>query len=104
MGTGGAGKREVEIQYAKKALAMREGLSKSLFPVLELLEADLRETGGKPFERGWPSLGVVRLQDKTEAMHCHLNRRNVAVWRVLAEKVKIICKFIYVGSREKAPY
>jgi len=83
---------------------MRDGLSKSRLAILELLEADLRETGGKPFGRGWASLGEVRLKDNTEAMHCHINPRNVAVWRMLVDQFKIICKFIYVGSREKAPY
>lgn len=103
MGIGGTGKREIEIQYAKKAVGMRDRLSKSLLPVLELLETDLRETGGKPFGRGWMSLGEVSLKDKSKAMHCHLNPRNVAVW-LLVKGLKTVCKFIYVGSREKAPY
>ena len=79
MGTCAAGKREVEIQYTKKASDMRDGLPKSRLAILELLEADLRETGGKPFGRGWASLGEVRLIDHTEAMHCHINLRTVAV-------------------------
>jgi len=98
------GPREVEVGYTKSALRMKRGMSAKVLPIIDLLEQDFRETGGMPYDRGWASLGSVRLKTGETASHCHLTRKLVAVWTRIEEKFKIACKFIYIGSREKAPY
>lgn len=96
--------REVEIKYSKDAFRSKSRSSDKIKPIVEMLEQDLRETAGKPFGRGWRSCGEVQLKNGSDALHCHLTHKVVAVWKIIEEKVKIVCKFIYVGSREKAPY
>jgi len=98
------GPRDVVIAYTKSAFRMRLKQSKTILPVLEFLEQDLRDTGGLPFARGWKSFGEVRLTSGVNALHCHLNRKCVAIWKRVVEKTRIVCEFIYIGSREKAPY
>lgn len=97
----------VVIQYTRKALKGREGLTQNERSILDALEQDLRETAGKPLGRGWSSLGPVR-QYGEDAYHCHLTRNKVAVW-LIQEDGKgqtrvVLCRFEYVGSRGKAPY
>jgi len=95
------------IQYNKKAAKGREKLTEDERSILEVLEQDLRETAGKPLERGWASLGTVR-QYASNAWHCHLPRNKVAVWLILEEQDGstriVLCRFEFVGSRGKAPY
>lgn len=101
----------VIIQYTNKAEKGRGALSKNERAILEALEQDMRETGGKPLGRGWSSLGPLR-QYAGNAYHCHLTRNKVAVWLIDQEttkqgreRVKVtFCLFEYVGSRDKAPY
>lgn len=93
----------VEILYAKKAFQGREKLSARERAILEALEEDLRATGGKPFGRGWQSLGPLR-QCGDDIWHCHLTRNKVAVWRILPNGDVALCRFEYVGERGNAPY
>lgn len=96
--------KQVIIAYNKKALKGRNALTQNEQAILDVLEQDLRETAGKPFGRGWQSLGAL---SKDNSMHCHLTYRKVAVWTVeeQGEQIKItLCRFEYVGTRKKAPY
>lgn len=96
--------KEVIIKYSKKALKGRNSLNLNEQAIMDALEQDLRETAGKPFGRGWQSLSSL---DKQNSMHCHLTYRKVAVWTVEESKDEIkitLCRFEYVGTREKAPY
>lgn len=93
----------VEIQYTKKALTGRDNLTAREKAILDALEQDMRETGGKPLGRGWQSLGPLR-QCGNDAWHCHLTRNKVAVWRILEDGRIIFCRFEYVGHRGNAPY
>jgi hypothetical protein len=97
----------VIIQYTKKALKGKEGLSQDERDILETLEQDLRETAGKPLGRGWPNLGPVRQYAKN-AYHCHLTRSKAALWLIVedgqgAARI-VLCRFEYVGQRGRAPY
>jgi len=92
------------IQYSSKAKRGKSALPGNVKPVLQLLEQDLRETNGKPYGRGWDSLGEVVTDQGETAMHCHLTYRFVAVWKLLLQAGKVVCRFLYVGSREKSPY
>ena len=95
------------IQYTKKALKGKNSLSANEKAILEALEQDLRETAGKPLGRGWQNLGPVR-QYAANAWHCHFTRKQVAVWLIETDEkgqVRVVlCRFEYVGTREKAPY
>lgn len=94
----------VIITYTKKALKGKQTLTFKEKAIVDVLEQDLRETAGKPFGRGWQSLGSL---DKQNLMHCHLTYRKVAVWTIeeTLDEIKItLCRFEYVGTREKAPY
>ncbi len=96
--------KHVEIEYTKKAKKGRDQLKESELAIMHFLEQDLRETAGKPYGRGWDSLGMLK---GTNLMHCHLTYRKVAVWEVQeqGDTIKIVlCRFEYVGTREKAPY
>ncbi len=96
----------VIIEYTKKAMKGRNALTQSEQAIIEVLEQDLRETSGKPYGRGWKSLGEIVRQGEN-AMHCHLTYRKVAVWSIEetgANITIVFCRFEYVGSREKAPY
>lgn len=96
--------KNVIISYNKKALKGRNTLTKNEQAIMDVLEQDLRETAGKPFGRGWQSLGSL---SKQNLMHCHITYRKVAVWTIEEEQDKIkitLCRFEYVGTREKAPY
>lgn len=96
--------KPVNIQYTKKAMKGRDQLKENELAIMEFLEQDLRETAGKPYNRGWQSLGMLK---GTNRMHCHITYRKVAVWEVIEEgdSIQIIlCRFDYVGTREKAPY
>lgn len=98
---------EVEVQYSGKAEKGKKTLSGKAAAGLDVLEQHLRETDGKPFNRGWKNLGVLEKLGKN-VMHCHLTLREVAVWAILEEIRKglkvVICRFLYLGSREKARY
>ncbi|MFI3270978.1 MAG: hypothetical protein R3Y11_02590 [Pseudomonadota bacterium] len=59
----------VSIQYTKKAMKGREQLKENERAIMEFLEQDLRETAGKPYNRGWQSLGMLK---GTNRMHCHI--------------------------------
>lgn len=95
------------IQYTTGAWKQKNKLSKNDQEIVCLLEQDLRETHGKPFGRGWPHLGPLKQYSK-DAMHCHLTRDKVAVWRILVQRdgmlKKTVCQFEYLGTRGKAPY
>ena len=94
----------VIIEYTKKAFKERNALTANEKAILDALEQDLRETAGKPFARGWKSLGELRGQG---LMHCHLTYRTVAIWDVEEHgtEIKIVlCRFEYIGKRGKAPY
>ena len=94
----------ITIEYTKKAMKGRDKLTKNEQAIMDVLEQDLRETAGKPYGRGWQSLGLLK---STNQMHCHITYRKVAVWEVEehGNSIKIIfCRFEYVGTREKAPY
>ncbi len=96
--------KNVVIKYSSKALKGKKSLSHNEEAILDVLEQDLRETSGKPYGRGWQSLSSL---SKDSQMHCHLNYRKVAVWTVKedSENIEItICRFEYIGTREKAPY
>ena len=96
--------KPVVIEYSKKAMKGREKLTQNEQAILDVLEQDLRETAGKPYGRGWQSLGELHGQN---AFHCHITYRKVAVWEIEehGNSVKIVlCRFEYVGTREKAPY
>ena len=97
--------KPVVIEYTKKALKGCHALTQNERAIMEVLEQDLRETAGKPFGRGWQSLGELKGQGQT--MHCHITRRKVAVWKIekIGDNIKVVlCRFEYVGTREKAPY
>lgn len=99
---------EVEIQYSSKAQKAKDGLSSRVMEILEALIQHLRETDGKPYDRGWKSLGPLEKRGQ-DVMHCHLTHRVVAIWSIFKEIRKglgkiCVCKFLYIGSREKAPY
>lgn len=96
--------RPVEVQRTKKAEKMYGKLPAKVVPIVDLLETDLRETAGKPYDRGWKSLGELTLDTGEKAMHCHLNLHYVAIWCIEILLEKIVCKFTYLGSREKVPY
>ena len=98
----------VNIQYTKQAQKGKTALTQNERDILSALEQDMRETGGKPFGRGWSGLGPLK-QYAGNACHCHLTRNKVAVW--LIEKgaadddtKAVFCRFEYVGQRGKAPY
>lgn len=96
----------VKIQYTKKGMKGRDSLNGREKAILDALEQDLRETSGKPFGRGWSSLGPLR-QYGSDAFHCHMTRNKVAIWRVIedAGTIRIIlCRFEYIGDRGNAPY
>lgn len=96
----------VIIEYTKKAHKGKCTLTESEQAILDVLEEDLRATAGKPYGRGWQSLGPVRQYSDT-ALHCHLTRKKVVIWEIEEEgdRIKIVlCRFEYVGSRDKAPY
>ena len=92
------------IEYSSKAKKGKKALPGNVKFVHQLLEQDIRETNGKPYGRGWDSLGEVTTEQGEAAMHCHLTYRYVAVWRVLQKDGKVVCRFLYIGSREKIPY
>ena len=98
----------VIIQYTKQAQKGKDALTQNERDILDALEEDMRETGGKPLGRGWASLGPLRQYAKN-AYHCHLTRNKVAVWLITAgeteDEIKaVFCRFEYVGQRGKAPY
>lgn len=96
--------KNVIITYNRKALKGKNALTLNEQAIMDVLEQDLRETAGKPFGRGWQSLGSL---DKQNLMHCHITYRKVAVWTIEEEQNEIkitLCRFEYVGTREKAPY
>lgn len=96
--------KDVIIKYSKKALKGRKSLTLNEQAIMDVLEQDLRETAGKPFGRGWQSLSSL---DKQNFMHCHITYRKIAVWTVdeINNSIQItLCRFEYVGTREKAPY
>lgn len=96
----------VIIEYTKKAFKGKLALTANEQAILDVLEEDLRATAGKPYGRGWQSLGPIR-QYGDKALHCHLTRKKVAIWQIDEEGggIKIVlCRFEYVGSRDKAPY
>lgn len=99
---------DVEVQYSGRAEKGKKTLSSKAQAVLVVLEQHLRETDGKPFGRGWSNLGILEKLGKN-VMHCHLTRREVAIWSLIEEIRKglgklNVCRFLYLGSREKAPY
>lgn len=94
----------VIIEYTKKAMKSREKLTHSEQAIMDVLEQDLRETAGKPYNRGWQSFGELYGQN---TFHCHITYRKVAVWKIEehGDTVAIVlCRFEYVGTRGKAPY
>lgn len=98
-----------EVEFTSKGNKGKKNLNKDERDILKALVQDLRETGGKPYNRGWHNLGPVK-QLGADAMHCHLHRRQpekVVVWRVSRLKGKkgfTTCTIEYVGTREKAPF
>ncbi len=66
----------VSIEYTKKAQKGRDRLNAREMEILKTLEQDLRDTAGKPYGRGWESLGVLQ---GTNLMHCHLTHKKVVV-------------------------
>ena len=94
----------VSIKYKAKAQRQKEALGKSLRPILDMLEQHLLETAGKPYGRGWASLGP--LEELDGKMHCHLNFKNVAIWDIQEKKSKdsvtITIIVEYVGKRDNA--
>jgi hypothetical protein len=94
----------VVIKYRPKAQCQKEALSKKLRPILDVLEQHLLETAGKPYGRGWDSLGS--LSELDGKMHCHLNFKNVAIWDIREKKIKgnieITIIIEYVGKRDNA--
>lgn len=93
----------VEIQYTKSAFKSRNTLTRREKDILEALEQDMRETGGKPYGRGWQSLGPLR-QCGNDMWHCHLTRNKVAIWSITEDGTIIFCRFEYIGHRGNAPY
>ncbi len=96
--------KQVTISYSKKAMKGRDKLTQTEQAIMDALEQDLRETAGKPYNRGWQSLGMLK---GTSFMHCHITYRKVAVWEIEehGDAITIVlCRFDYVGTREKAPY
>lgn len=71
--------------------------------ILPLLEEDLRKTNGKPYNCGWNNFGPLK-QLGNNIYHCHLNRKNVAIWKITQSNNEITIEIIYAGTREKAPY
>ncbi|WP_156955855.1 hypothetical protein [Solidesulfovibrio alcoholivorans] len=94
----------VVIKYKPKAQRQKDALSKKLRPILDALEQHLLETAGKPYGRGWDSLGP--LPELDGKMHCHLNFKNVAIWDIQEKSSKgstettILVE--YVGKRDNA--
>lgn len=86
------------IMYPKK-----QTWSHKVKEILPLLDEDLRQSSGKPFNRGWQNFGSLQQLGKN-IYHCHLDRKNVAFWEIEKSKQDIVCKYIYIGTREKAPY
>ena len=97
----------VILQYTRKALKMRDKLTRAELEILQALEQDMRETDGKPLGRGWQHLGPVR-QYASNAFHCHLTRNTVALWTIdkdgRGNTIVTVCTFEYVGKRSAAPY
>lgn len=92
------------IVYKAKAQRQKDALGKTLLAILDLLEQDLRETAGKPYGRGWNSLG--QLAELGGKMHCHLNAKTVVIWDSKEEKnksaISTIVTIEYVGKRDHA--
>jgi hypothetical protein len=67
------------------------------------LENDLRATQGKPLNRGWQSVGPLKQIGK-DVWHCHLDKKNVAIWKILKTESGIECRIGYIGLRSEARY
>jgi len=91
----------MKIKMTSAAQKGSAKLKKKEAEILELLLEDLRNTYGKPFNRGWKSLVGVPQMGK-EYYHCHLTFRVVVVWQV--DNQNNLCKIVYIGTREGAPY
>ncbi len=100
--------QRVRVTETKDARTGREGLSKNDASRLDLLIEDLRQTKGKPYDRGWEHLGPVRQDFKRygkTALHCHLTRKKVVKWRILEDTPgsgTVTVQLYYVGKREGA--
>jgi len=83
--------------------SIKSGQEYNYADVIFALENDLRATKGKPLNRGWKNIGPLRQLGKN-VWHCHLDPKNVVIWKILENESGMECRIGYIGQRADAEY